>query len=366
MKKYLLSIAALLLGLLAHSQEADDLGNYAELSVVARLDLNPVFGSEPEFTLGNSSIYTYFTGSASEHFSWTLQNHWFSGYSFLGEDADPFEQFKGLGYSNTTNFIDMAYVDLSFGGWTFTLGKQCITTDGHEYDADDWDVYTGLATPLWNDLACYQWGGTVAYTTPSEMSTFSLQMTTSPFGERPFGSGLWSWSAQWIGQYDWFLPTWRFSVLGREGNPYGSTPRDYDFLVSLGNAFDFDDWSICLDWSNTAGVGYEHNLVVLDRLTTFEYAPSSYGLLKGSTFHGRVDYAPSERWNLALQGNYIYRPEDVKEWIPSWWNAGAIAEFFPLRDSDALRLHAYVAYDSLLEAFSFNVGARYDLTFNLW
>ena len=38
MKKYLLSIAALLLGLLAHSQEADDLGNYAEVSVIARLD----------------------------------------------------------------------------------------------------------------------------------------------------------------------------------------------------------------------------------------------------------------------------------------------------------------------------------------
>ena len=70
MKKYLLSIAALLLGLLAHSQEADDLGNYAEVSVIARLDLNPYFYKDAtEFTLGNSSIYTHFTGSASEHFS---------------------------------------------------------------------------------------------------------------------------------------------------------------------------------------------------------------------------------------------------------------------------------------------------------
>ena len=108
MKKYLLSIAALLLGLLAHSQEADELGNYAELSVVARLDANPYFGNEPEFTLGNSSIYTLFTGSASEHFSWALQNHWFSGNSFLGPEADPFDQFKGLGYSDNTNFLDLA------------------------------------------------------------------------------------------------------------------------------------------------------------------------------------------------------------------------------------------------------------------
>ena len=69
MKKYLLSIAALLLGLLAHSQEADDLGNYAEVSIIPRLDVNPLFGAEPEFTLGNSSLYTLFEGSASEHFS---------------------------------------------------------------------------------------------------------------------------------------------------------------------------------------------------------------------------------------------------------------------------------------------------------
>ena len=355
MKKILLSIAALLLGLLAHSQEADELGNYAELSVVSRLDLNPVFGDEPEFTLGNSSIYTLFTGSASEHFSWTLQNHWFSGYSFLGPESDPFEQFKGLGYSDNTNFLDIASIDLNFGGWTFTLGKQCITTDGHEYDDDDWDIYTGLATPIWNNLACYQWGGAVAYTTPSEMTTFSLQMVTSPFGERPFSSGLYAYSFQWTGEYDWFLPTWSVSALGREAPETSSAPREYDFLVSLGNTFDLGDWTLSLDWSNAGG-----------------FRELDYGLRKGNIFHGRLSYMPTEHWNFALQGNYIN--EDVSELsinavnseMVNWWNAGAIVEFFPLIDSDALRLHAYAAYDSLMEAFSFKIGARYNLTFNLW
>ena len=357
MKKYLLSIAALLLGLLAHSQEADDLGNFAELSVVARLDANPIFGSEPEFTLGNSSIYTLFTGSASEHFSWALQNHWYSGYSFLGPEANPFEQFKGLGYSDATNFIDLANVTLTFGSWDFTLGKQCITTDGHEYDDDDWDVYTGLATPLWNNFSCYQWGGKVAWTTPSEMTTFSVQMTTSPFGERPFSSGLWAWSAQWVGEYGWFLPTWSVSLLQsleeQEVMTFqaGNLPapiRQNNWLISLGNQFQFGDWTISLDWTNTSG-----------------FTEETTGLLSGSTFHGRVAFAPSERWNLALQGNYILSPADQEE-NTNWWNAGAIAEFFPIRDSEALRLHAYVAYDNLLGAFSFNVGARYNLTFNLW
>ena len=99
MKKYLLSIAALLLGLLAHSQEADDLGNnYAEVSIIPRLDLNPAWYTEGfEFTLGSSSLYTLFEGSASEHFSWTVVNHWFNGNSFLGPDADAWDLFKALG-----------------------------------------------------------------------------------------------------------------------------------------------------------------------------------------------------------------------------------------------------------------------------
>jgi len=345
MKKYLLSIAALLLGLLAHSQEADDLGNYAEVSVIARLDANPYFYKDAtEFTLGNSSLYTYFTGSASEHFSWTLQNHWFSGSSFLGQDADPWEMFRGIGSTTSTNFIDMAYVDLMFGGWTFTLGKQCMATGGHEYDSDDWDVHVGLASSIWNSLSCYQWGGTVAYTTPSELSTFSLQMTTSPYGEKPFASGLWAWSAQWTGEYDWYSPSFSVTALNRDAG----TQRVCDWFVYLSNQFLLDKWTIELDWSNIAGVKSQPCMV-----------------MPGNTIHAKVNFAPSERWNVALQGNYCQSVEKFFA-VDPWWNAGAIAEFFPLKESDALRLHGYVAYDSLEEAFLLKVGVRYNLTFKLW
>ena len=357
MKKYYLSIAALLLGLLAHSQEADDLGNYAEVSVIARLDLNPFFGKDAtEFTLGNSSLYTHFTGSASEHFSWTLQNHWFSGNSFLGAEADPFDQFKSLGYSNATNFIDMAYVDLMFGSWTFTLGKQCITTDGHEYDSDDWDIHTSLATPLWNNLACYQWGGTVAWTTPSELTTLSLQMTTSPFGERPFGSGLWAWSAQWVGEYNWFLPTWSVSLLQSMDETIPNPVRRNTWLISLGNQFQFGNWTITADWTNMSDL-------------------NDFGVMKGWTLHGDINYAISEKFDLSLRGNWVNTAANqtiqiddqiIPFELDPWWNLGAICEYYPLRNSRALRLHAFVEYDQLLETFSFSVGARYNLTFKLW
>ena len=346
MKKYLLSIAALLLGLLAHSQEADDLGNYAEVNIIPRLDLNPVFGNESAFTLGNSSLYTLFEGSASEHFSWTLANHWFSGQDFLGPEADPFCLFKGLTYSDNTNFVDLAYVDLTFGNWTFNLGKNCIATGGHEYDEYDWLVHTQLASPLWNNMSCYQWGGKVTYTTPSEMTSLSLQATTSPFGERPFASGLYTFSAQWAGEYDWFAPTWSVTALG-------TAPRAYTWLVSLGNEFYFGDWTIGIDWSNTAGFTEEYD-----------------NLLAGHQIHGRVTYTPSERFDITLSGNFVKQTGEIRyddaSWFDTWWNAGAIAQFYPLRDSRDLRLHALVKYDHFLKQFEFCAGILYNLNIKLW
>ncbi|MCR4824865.1 MAG: hypothetical protein K5849_05865 [Bacteroidales bacterium] len=340
MKKYLLSIAALLLGLLAHSQEADDLGNYAEVSIIPRLDLNPVFGSESEFTLGNSSLYTLFEGSASEHFSWTLANHWVSAPSWSAIGEETAALYKGLGFSDTNNLIDLMYVDLTFGNWTFTLGKQSITTGGHEYDDYDWLVYPQLASPLWNDLACYQWGGMVTFTTPSELSSFSLQMTSSPFGERPFGSGLWSYSAQWGGEYGWYSPLWSVSAIGK-------APGEYAWLVSLGNQFYLGDWTLTLDWSNTSGMTGNYD-----------------DFMGGCLFHGRLSYAPSERWDFSLRGNYVVTPKTAL--FANWWTAGTVVEFFPLQDSDALRLHAFAEYDSLNECFQLCAGILYNFNLKLW
>ena len=340
MKKYLLSIAALLLGLLAHSQEADDLGNYAEVSIIPRLDVNPIFGSEPEFSLGNSSLYTLFEGSASEHFSWTVAAHLFSASSFKDCLEESGDLYRMLGHSDSNNVFDLAYVDLTFGSWTFNLGKNCIMTGGHEYDDYDWFVHPQLASPLWNDLSCYQWGGKVSYTTPSELSTFSLQMTTSPFGEHPFASGLWTYSAQWSGEYDWYSPLWSATAFGTE-------PGQYTWLFSLGNMFTFGDFSLTLDWSNTAGMTEEYD-----------------DFMKGSTFHGVFQYAPSERWDFGLRGNYVITPRDIME--SNWWNLGAVAQFYPLFDSQDLRLHAFAAYDSLLGGFQLCAGILYNLSFKLW
>ncbi|MBQ9659939.1 MAG: hypothetical protein IJV37_01560 [Bacteroidales bacterium] len=344
MKKYLLSTAALLLGLLAYSQEADDLGNHAEITIIPRLDLgiNAVKGSPDEsgFNLGNSSLYTLFEGSASEHFSWTLANHWFQGEHFLGSNADPFALFKGLGHSDTTNWIDFMKVDLTFGSWTFTLGKDSMSTGGFEYEPWDWDVHPVTASPLWNDLSPYQWGAKVAWTTPSELTTLSLQMTTSPFGERPFGSGLWTGSFQWRGEYDWYAPIWSVSLIG-------TAPRQNAWLVSLGNQFLLGDWTLTLDWSNTSGINEDYN-----------------GFLHGCNFHGVVEYAPSERFDLSVRGNYAINYDH--DLAPNWFKAGAVFQFYPLRESQDLRVHALAQYNSLMQGLEATIGITYNFRIKLW
>ncbi len=335
MKKTLLSIAALLPCFIAHSQEAEDFGRYAEVSVITRLDAAPSYNSSSSefgFDLGNSSLYTLFEGSLSEHFSWTVANHWTSSG---GDYAWP---YKNLGRSDSTNWLDYFLADFTLGNWTFSLGKDMITTGGFEFDEWDWDVYSQTASPLWNNLSCYQWGGKVAYTTPSEMSRFSLQMTSSPYGEHPFSSGLWAYSVQWAGEYGPYSNIASVSAIQYDKN-------DYYYLISLGQNLDLDAWTVGVDWSNSFGSDDELH----------------FG--KGGTFSGLLSYSTSDKFTASLRGSYIYSPDAGL--LGDRWIASGLAEWFPLHESDELRLHAMVSYDSFLEQATLCVGARWNLRFRL-
>ena len=330
MKKILIVLAASLLCSLAHSQEAEPTGSSAELAVIPHLELVPnVADQNTGFNLGNSSLYTLFEGSASEHFSWTVANHWFSAAD-LDDLAWP---YTCLGYSDSTNWIDFMKADLTFGGWTFTLGKDCMSVGGFEYDDWDWDVHCNLASPLWNGLSSYQWGAKAAWTTPSEMSTFAVQMVSSPYGEHPFSSGLWAYSGSWSGEYGWFSNKWSTTAVATDKGVY-------DWIVSLGERVELGDWSFTLDYNNVVGFADD----------------DAYSMLKGTNLNGTLAFAPSDKFDCAAK--YI--------WTNIGWTAGAYAQFYPLADTDDLRLHAAFAYDNFTNTFSLNVGLRYYLRFQLW
>ena len=360
MKKTLLSIAATLLSFLAFSQEAE-LGNHAELTFTPRLDLNPTYNSGDGwgFNHGNSSIYTLFEGSASEHFSWTVANLW------LASGGDYAWPYKGLTYSDTTNWLNYFKADLNFGNWTFTLGKDMISTGGFEFEDWDWDVHPIAASPFWNDFSAYQWGAMAAYTNNAENTTFSAQITTSPFGERPFASKLYSYSLQWRGEYGWFSNIW--SVSGIESNDDDDLTigagtvagnKRINWLFYLGQRAYFGDFYATLDWSNSPGYVNDLKVPYSDELFSFG----------GNNFQLGLTYAPADSWNVSLKANYTNNWNKYKPVLQDFSGLSIVAgifEYYPFTD-DTLRLHAVLAYSPVMEGCTFSIGARYNFSLKLW
>lgn len=339
MKKFLLPLVALvLLSIPLQGQETESLGSYAELTLIPRLDVSPTLyqDSPNEINFGNSSFYTLFEGAFSDNLSFTIVNHWF--HLDPGDYAWP---YQNIGRSDDWNFLDYFNVNYNLGSWTFTLGKDVMTMGGYEFDDWDWDTHVDLASPLWNNLPCFQWGGKVTYLTPSEQNSFSLQATSSPYGERPFSSGLWAYSLGWRGEYE----TW--GLIGSV-SALQMDESQYQLIACLGTQVQLSTWGVLtLDWNNTGG-----------------YNDNDWTFLEGNCFQGKLSVAAGESWDFSIKG--IYNLMKNKNILPSTWTLGGVAQFYPIKGSEDLRLHAYIAYNSINSGLSLNIGARYQLRFNLW
>ncbi len=331
MKKLLFSLAVLLLSLLTHAQEADEFGNYAEFTITPRLEINPSYNPDEGFgfNLGNSSVYTLFEGGYND-FSWTIANHWINAG---GDYAWP---YTSLGYSNTTNFIDYFFASYTIGDWTLSAGKDMIKTGGIEFDEWDWDVHSVFATPLWQGLASYQWGLSVDWVATAS-SSFALQACTSPFGEFPFRSKSFAFSAQWRYENDFFTGLASASALE-------NTKDKYDYLFAVGARAQISDKSaLSLDWNNSFGT-------MMDDTDSF--------LVYGSTVKALFEYSPNDRYDLNLYLTTAARDMSSDD---NFYTSGLVFQYYPLENRDALRLHAIAAYDSLYGA-SLNIGARFNIS----
>lgn len=332
MKKMVVLTALMLSCFLAFSQEADDTAAGVGLTVIPRLDLNPQFstekGGDGDFTLGNSSLYSLFEGDISDHFSFSVENHW------LAVDVDDFGGTAKALYENTwhsddVNWLDWAYLTYSAGNFAFTFGKDMITTGGMEFDEYDFDVHYDFASGLWNNLAPYQWGVKAAYTTPDEGSEFSLQVTTSPYGEKPFSSNLYTYSLGWRGEYGPVSTIWNLTCLESDADITSSSSKDYTWLLSLGQRLDLDPFSISVDYFNK--VGDEEEI-----------------LAKGHTVFATATYTPRDNMEVLLRGGYETTDNYDTTII------GGAFHWYPLEN---LRLHAVAAYNNSYDIFSLTFGA---------
>lgn len=339
MKKILVVCAALMLPcLLVHAQEAEGTDDGVVFNIIPRLDLNPVLstekGGENDFNLGNTSLYTLFEGNITENLSFSIANHWLS--------REPKDLYKDTFlHTDTVNWLDWANLTYTFGDWSITAGKQPITTGGFELDDYDWEVHPELNSSLWETLPVYQWGGKIGWNA-SETTSFSAQMTTSPFGRRPLKSGLFNYSGEWRGTYD------NFETI---------TSLTFVQTVKLGEGTKFFD---CFQKVLTVGLRYNAEPVVLtldlfNKVGTDDIMASGYTIL------------PSANWTVNDDVQILFKVgiERTKDQIPGFKrnsvNAGVAAHWTPLKDK-ALRLHASFGYNSRYELATFSVGALYNLS----
>lgn len=350
MKRLLVVCAAALLPcFLVSAQEADNSGRSVELSVIPRLDLNPVFftdeGGGGEFTLGNTSLYSLFEGNITENLSFSVANHWAAFDSVHDFFSSTKTLYQNTLYSYDTNWLDWAYLTYSFGQFAVSLGKDMITTGGLEFDDYDFEVHPALVSTYWHELACYQWGGKFAFTTPSEGDTFSFQFSTSPFGDRPFASGLFNYSLEWRGEHGPLETIWSATA-------FGTAPGKYQPVFALGQRLNFDSITVGLDAFSVVGDEDEEENTLLR---------------KGITLMPSVLYSPSDSFDILAKGGYEnYSLETVLKDDPvkHWW-AGLALHWYPLKDSQDLRVHAVAVYrpgNELFMPVSLTLGVLYTIS----
>ncbi len=334
MKKLLLTTAVLLPCLLAHSQE---------LKFVPRLEASPVFstgGEEHNFSfpdiLGETSLYSFFEGDISDHFSFFVCNHWLS--------TDPVGLYKDtFFYSNTNNWLDFLYFTYKTGWFSLTLGKDVIHLGGWEYDPYDVYCHSALMSSQWNGLPAYQWGASMAFDLPWEDNSIDVQMVSSPFGERTFASGLFTWALRWCGSIGPWSPIWGVAL-------FQDNPADRAHLipvVDISNRFALND-NFRLDLSYRYGVGGNGDEFPL-------LSPGHVGIAE-------LNFTDNnEKVDVFAKGIYEYSALKGHNWI-----AGGGIHWYPLRNSQNLRVYATAGWDRFYQNVTASAGLSYDLVFKLW
>ena len=299
----------------AFAQEADPENN-PQVSVIARFDY-PVY----------PYLYTLVEGDLGEYLSYSISNHWVSD--------DTRALYANTWRAESANWCDWAYLSLNLGNWTFTAGKDVIATGSFEIDRNDWDSFWEINTSFWNNAQVYQWGGKVTYTLPSESSAFSFQAASSPFNYKPFDSGLMSYALMWAGDYDIYRSLWSANLI-----QYGNEKGDNIKMFASGNQLDATDW-LTLEFNYIFGYSQEA------ASHTFDYS---------------ADFFISDHLELFAKGGYEVGGMELFEMPYERYYAGAVLEYYPLADSQDLRLHALAGYDSI-DGPLFSGGITYN--FNL-
>ena len=282
-----------------------------DISLDMRGGFNQDFGGSTGQFYGDG-LYLDINGNISPHFSYSLNQRLASSY---------YEDNSGF---NGTNWLTITYENDYFG---VTFGKDAVFVGSFEYDAYDLDAYSDMNSGFYNSFECWQWGVSGAWY-PADDQEVLLQISNSPyaFGE----AGMFGYALGWRGTWDFYESYWTANLWQYSSESYAKS-------LNLGNRFTFGNLCVEMDLMGRFGeidvplAGFSGSLAPSYEISDWGRAFAKFGV---ETFEKEP---------------YIYY--------------GAGFEYFPLKDTKDVRLHAYWASNSFGDHF-INIGVtwKFDIT----
>lgn len=248
------------------------------------------------------------------------------------------------GYQNFFNATDWLYLSYKINNnFSVSGGKQTIAIGGYEYDAAPIDMY--LWSKFWNNVVCYQIGATVSYKTTDEKHNIGLQITNSPFSTQTL-QNIYAYNLIWYGDFNRFNTIYSFNRIEYEKGNYIN-------YITLGNKFSMGNYSLELD--------------LMDR-----FSEHQSNLLADYTVIGNLKYTAHDKVKLFVKAGY----DENKAQAPDaafiydryvepgteYFFYGAGIEYFPIRNSSDVRLHAFWASNNdPVQYNTFNFGVRWQM-----
>lgn len=229
-------------------------------------------------------------------------------------------------FAENTDWLTLTYKPTP--NWSISAGKQVVMIGGWEYDRAPMDLY--FCSEFWNNVACYQLGASVSYTTEDGKDNVLFQVCQSPYQKSAanFVDGvkqhnLLAYNLYWTASYDWYTGLHSMNLVEYKRGKF-------DFYMVLGNQFKFGDAKIQLD--------------LMERGTSFDH-------LDNFSIMGEFSYLIADRVNVFAKVTYdqasdVYAPGLYFAPGAQITRVGGGVEYYPLggQGNRDVRLHAAYAY----------------------
>lgn len=208
--------------------------------------------------------------------------------------------------------------------WGISAGKQVVMIGGFEYDRNPTDLY--FCSEYWNNIACYQFGASVTYTTNKGTNKITAQVCQSPFRTADKEHNLYAYNLFWMINEGCYTG---LHSLNASEYLHG----EYVFYVALGNQFKWGDATLQIDY--------------MERNTNTRNAFENFSLM------GEFSYLIADRVNIFARATYDKCADDFPPMADlcvfpgtELTRVGGGVEYYPLggRGDRSIRLHAACSY----------------------